>query len=218
MTFQDIFKKAFLDNIQSLSLPSAILSILLAMAFGSAIFLTYKLTFSGVIYSKNYSVSLIAVTVITSVIVITLATNIVLSLGMVGALSIVRFRTAIKEPMDVVYMFWAITIGIVCGAGLFIFALLAVVIVAAIFFLMHKIKDKDTQYVVVINMDKSAFKDVQELLGQTRYILRSKTINKNDIELVIEVDTRADKNMFVNKLSEIENVNNVSLVNYRTGL
>jgi uncharacterized membrane protein YhiD involved in acid resistance len=218
VSFQDIFKKAFLDNIQSLSLPTAILSIFLAMVFGLGIFFTYKLNFSGVIYSKNYSISLIAVTVITSVIVITLATNIVLSLGMVGALSIVRFRTAIKEPMDVVYLFWAITVGIVCGAGLFVFALLAMLVIGGVFFLMHKIKDKDTQYVVIINMDKSAYKDVQELLNQTRYILRSKTINKNDIEMVLEVDTRSDKNMFVNRLSEIENVNNVSLVNYRTGL
>ena len=218
MTFQDIFKKAFLENVQSLYLPDAVLSMALALVFGLLIFTTYRLTFSGVIYSKNFNVSLIAVTVITAVIVITLASNIVLSLGMVGALSIVRFRTAIKEPMDVTYMFWAITIGIVCGAGLFVFALTAVLVVSGLFFLMHKIKDKDSQYVVIVNMEKSAFKDVQALLAQTHYILRSKTINQSDVEMVIELDTKGDKSVFVNRLSEVEHVNNVSLVNYRTGL
>jgi uncharacterized membrane protein YhiD involved in acid resistance len=218
MSFQDIFKKTFLENIQSVSLTQAVLSLLFALIFGLAIYFTYRMTYSGVVYSKNYNLSLIAVTVITSVIVITLASNIVLSLGMVGALSIVRFRTAIKEPLDVVYLFWAITVGVVCGATLYIFALLTVIIIGAIFFSMRFIKDKDTKYVVIVNLDKSAYKDVQDLLGETRYILRSKTINKNDVEMVLEVDTRTDKNMFVNRLSEIENVKNVSLVNYKTGL
>ena len=174
--------------------------------------------FRSVIYSKNFNISLVVVTIITSVIVITLASNIVLSLGMVGALSIVRYRTAIKEPLDVAYLFWAITTGIVCGAGLFLFALLAVLVVGAVFFLLHRIHDKEGQYLVIINLDKSAFKDVQTLLSQTHYILRSKVISKNDMEMVIEIDTHIDKNMFVNRISEIPNVANVSLVNYKTGM
>lgn len=118
-TFQDVFKKTFLQNIQSISLPKATVTMFLALLLGFIIYLTYKRTFSGVIYSKNYNVSLVGACVITSVIVITISSNIALSLGMVGALSIVRFRTAVKEAMDVVYMFWAITVGIVCGAGLY---------------------------------------------------------------------------------------------------
>ena len=154
MTFQDIFKKTFLENVQDLSLPNAITSLIVALLLGILIFLTYQYAFSGMIYNKNFNVSLVAVTVITSVIVITLATNIVLSLGMVGALSIVRFRTAVKEPLDVVYMFWAITTGIVCGAGLRMFALLTVLIVAAIFFLMRFVKYDNNKYIMVINCDK----------------------------------------------------------------
>ncbi|NLC83809.1 MAG: DUF4956 domain-containing protein, partial [Ruminococcaceae bacterium] len=107
MTFQDIFKKAFLENVQSLSLPTAMLTMLFATVFGLVIFLTYRRCFSGVIYSKNFNISLVVVTVLTAVIVITLATNVVLSLGMVGALSIVRYRTAIKEPIDIAYIFWS---------------------------------------------------------------------------------------------------------------
>ncbi len=218
MTFQDIFKKTFLENVQNLSLPTAALSLLAALLFGLAIFLTYRLTFSGVIYSKNFNVSLIAVTVITSVIVITLSTNIVLSLGMVGALSIVRFRTAIKEPLDVVFLFWAITMGIVCGAGLFAFALMTAVAVALVFFLMRWIKDKDMQYVIVISFKKDAYAQIQELLSQTRYVLRSRTILQEDMELILEIDVKTDKNAFINRLSEIENVEKVALVNYKSGL
>lgn len=218
MTFQDIFKKAFLENVQSLSLPTAMLTMLFATVFGLVIFLTYRRCFSGVIYSKNFNISLVVVTVLTAVIVITLATNVVLSLGMVGALSIVRYRTAIKEPIDIAYIFWSITVGIVCGAGLYVFAALAVVLISAVFFLMKRISDKETQYIVIINLEKSAYKEVQELLAETRYILRSKVISKNEMELVIEIDTKSDKNMFINRLSEIPNVSNVSLVNYKTGM
>ncbi len=218
MTFQDIFKKAFLENVQSLSLPTAILTMLFATLFGLVVFQTYRRCFSGVIYSKNFNISLVVVTVLTAVIVITLATNVVLSLGMVGALSIVRYRTAIKEPIDIAYIFWSITVGIVCGAGLYVFAALAVVLISAVFFLMKRISDKETQYIVIINLEKSAYKEVQDLLAETRYILRSKVISKNEMELVIEIDTKSDKNMFVNRLSEIPNVSNVSLVNYKTGM
>ena len=218
MTFQDIFKKAFLENVQSLSLPTAMLTMLFATVFGLVIFLTYRRCFSGVIYSKNFNISLVVVTVLTAVIVITLATNVVLSLGMLGALSIVRYRTAIKEPIDIAYIFWSITVGIVCGADLYVFAALAVVLISAVFFLMKRISDKETQYIVIINLEKSAYKEVQELLAGTRYILRSKVISKNEMELVIEIDTKSDKNMFINRLSEIPNVSNVSLVNYKTGM
>lgn len=218
MTFQDIFKKTFLENVQDLSLPNAITSLIVALLLGILIFLTYQYAFSGMIYNKNFNVSLVAVTVITSVIVITLATNIVLSLGMVGALSIVRFRTAVKEPLDVVYMFWAITTGIVCGAGLRMFALLTVLIVAAIFFLMRFVKYDNNKYIMVINCDKEAWPQVQSILDKTHYITRTKTINLNDIEIVIELDLKKDRSTFVNQVSEIENVHQVSLVNYKSSL
>ena len=141
MTLQDIFKKAFLENVNSVSLPKAILIAGLALLLGLAIFYTYKTTYSGVIYSRNFSMALVAMSVITAVIVVTLASNIVLSLGMVGALSIVRFRTAIKEPLDVVYVFWAITTGIVCGAGMFLFALIPTLLLGVMFFLLNRFKD-----------------------------------------------------------------------------
>jgi len=218
MTFQDIFKKTFLANIGELDLSTALMSSALALLLGLIIYLTYTHTFSGVLFSKNFGVSLVAATLITSVIVITLTTNVVLSLGMVGALSIVRFRTAIKEPLDVIYLFWSITTGIVCGAGLFTFAMLTVLVIAVLFFVMKIFKDPYKKYVVIINFEKDAMREVQDVLDNTRYILRSRTISQNDYEMVIEIDAREEKNLFTNRLSEIDKVTNVSLVNYRSGL
>ena len=203
---------------QSLSLPQAMLTLACALALGGVIFLVYRICFTGVIYSKNFNITLLVVTVITAVIVITLATNIVLSLGMVGALSIVRFRTAIKEPLDVAYLFWAITIGIVCGAGLYLFAAAAVTTVSLLFWLLHLIKDKETKYVVVINLDREGWREVNDILSNTRHVLRSRIVSKKEIELIIELNARADKTAFVNRIAEIEQVASVSLVNYKTGL
>lgn len=218
MTFQDIFKKTFLENVQSLSLPEALLTLVSALLLGTFIFFIYRVCFSGVIYSKNFNITLIAVTVITSVIVITLATNIVLSLGMVGALSIVRYRTAIKEPLDVAYIFWAITTGIVCGAGLYLFAAITAITIGLIFLLAHFIKDQDSKFVVVINLNRAAWREVNDALAGTRHTLRSRTVSKDEMEVIIELNARSDKTAFVNRISEIEQVKSVSLVNYRTGL
>jgi uncharacterized membrane protein YhiD involved in acid resistance len=218
VTFQDIFKKTFLENVQSLSLPEALLTLVSALLLGTFIFFIYRVCFSGVIYSKNFNITLIAVTVITSVIVITLATNIVLSLGMVGALSIVRYRTAIKEPLDVAYIFWAITTGIVCGAGLYLFAAITAITIGLIFLLAHFIKDQDSKFVVVINLNRAAWREVNDALAGTRHTLRSRTVSKDEMEVIIELNARSDKTAFVNRISEIEQVKSVSLVNYRTGL
>lgn len=218
LTFQDIFKRTFLEHMVDVSLVDAAMSLVVAFLLGMVIYLTYKHSFAGVIYSKNYNVSLVAVCVITSVIVITIASNILLALGMVGALSIVRFRTAVKEAMDVAYMFWAITIGIVCGAGLYFFAAVATLVVAVIFAGMNLIKEKYNKYVVIVNYHKTAQQQVQELLESTRYILRSKTIRADDVEMILEMDIKDKKDTFVSRISEIPNVTNVSLVSYKAGL
>ncbi len=218
MTFQDIFKKAFLANIGELDLSTALISSAIALLLGVVIYLTYTYTFSGVIYSKNFGISLVAATMLTSVIVITLTSNIVLSLGMVGALSIVRFRTAIKEPLDVIYLFWSITTVIVCGAGLYLYATLSILVISGLFFAMTKIKDPYRKYIVIINFEKDASNAVQAVLDNTHYILRSRTINKNEFEMIIEIDAKEEKNMFTNRLSEIDKVTNVSLVHYKAGI
>lgn len=217
-TFQDIFKKTFIQNFQSISLIQALVTMLLAILFGFIIYYTYRKTFSGVIYSKNFNISLMGACIITSVIVITISSNIALSLGMVGALSIVRFRTAVKEAIDVVYMFWAITVGIVCGAGLYLFAALSTVIVSGFFIIMDKIKHQYNKYILVINYNKRAFDEIDKILQNTKYILRTKTITANDVELVIELDMTKDETIFINSISDIKDVKNVSLVNYKSDI
>jgi len=218
MTFQDVFKKTFLENVQSISLTNATITMVLALILGLIIFFTYKYTFSGVIYSKNYNTSLLGACVITSVIVITISSNIALSLGMVGALSIVRFRTAVKEAMDVIYMFWAITLGIVTGAGLYIFAFLSTILISLIFIIMNKVKENYNKYILIINYKKNIYEKIEEVLENTRYILRTKTITNNDIELVVELNLKKDSTIFLNQISELEDVTNVSLVNYKSGI
>lgn len=118
MTFQDIFKSSFLENVSSVSIPDMLITLVLSFALGLFIFLIYKRTFAGVMYSSSFGVTLLALTMITTVVMLAVTSNVVLSLGMVGALSIVRFRTAIKEPMDIAFLFWAIAVGIILAAGM----------------------------------------------------------------------------------------------------
>ncbi|WFA10147.1 DUF4956 domain-containing protein [Tissierella sp. Yu-01] len=217
-TFQDIFKKTFLENVQNISIVEAVTSMSMALLLGLIIYITYKYTFSGVIYSKNYNSSLLTACVITSVIVITISSNIVLSLGMVGALSIVRFRTAVKEALDVVYMFWAITVGIVCGAGLYLFGALSTIIVSLLLAILSKTKERNNKFILIINFSKNAYNEVEKVLSNTKYILRTKTITNDAIELVLELNIKKNNSTFVNQISEIEDVDNVSLVNYKSGV
>lgn len=132
MTFNDIFKSSFLDNINSVSFFGMGLALLLAFGMGLFIFMVYKRTFSGVMYSSSFGVTLIALTMITTLVILAVTSNVVLSLGMVGALSIVRFRTAIKEPLDIAFLFWSIAVGIVLAAGMIPLAVIGSVFIGVI--------------------------------------------------------------------------------------
>ena len=132
MTFSDIFKSSFLTNVTSVSLLDMVLALVLAFGVGLFVFFIYKKTYSGVMYSSSFGVTLIALTMITTLVILAVTSNVVLSLGMVGALSIVRFRTAIKEPMDIAFLFWSIAVGIVLGAGLIPLAVFGSVVIGII--------------------------------------------------------------------------------------
>ena len=134
MTFQDIFKSSFLENIASISLLDMVIALFLAFLLGLFIFFIYKKSYSGVMYSASFGVTLIALSLITTLLIMTVVSNIVLSLGMVGALSIVRFRTAIKEPMDIAFLFWAIAVGIVLAAGLIPLAVFGSIFIGVVLF------------------------------------------------------------------------------------
>ena len=217
MTFRDIFKSSFLDSITSVSITDMIIALVLAFALGMFIFLVYKKTFSGVMYSSSFGVTLIALTMITTVVILAVTSNVVLSLGMVGALSIVRFRAAIKEPLDIAFLFWSIAVGIVLAAGMIPLALIGSVVIGIILLLFVNRKSHTHPYIVVIRCDgKDAEKKATDFIKEKteRTIIRSKTVEKDEIEVNIEIRLKDDNTDFINELAEKEGVRSAVLVSY----
>jgi len=217
MTFSDVFKSSFLSNINSFSTVDVLLALGLSFVLGLFIFLIYKKTYQGVMYSDSFGVSLIAMSMITSLVIIAVTSNVVLSLGMVGALSIVRFRTAIKEPMDIAFLFWAIAVGIVLGAGLLPLAIIGSVIIGIIIVVFSTRKIGDVPYILVVNCENEETENTaNELIKQEakKSVLKSKVVNKLGVELTYEVRIKEENTGFVNRVSACEGVTNAVLVSY----
>lgn len=217
MTFQDIFKSSFLENVTSVSVFDMVLALLLAFGIGMFIFLIYKKTFAGVMYSSNFGVTLVALTMITTLVILAVTSNIVLSLGMVGALSIVRFRTAIKEPLDIAFLFWSIAAGIVLAAGLIPLAVFGSVVTGLIILVFANKKAYYNPYMVVIRCDnhESEVNASEFLKNQVqRFVVKSKTAQKDMIELNIEIRMKGDNTDFINVLANMQGVNSAVLVSY----
>lgn len=217
INFEDIIKKSVLklDVFSQVSLIDVVIGLLLAGIIGLFIFYIYKKTFRGVVYSYTFNVTLVVMTMITCLIIMTISTNIVLSLGMVGALSIVRFRTAIKDPLDIVFMFWAISSGIATGAGMYPISVIGSVIIAGTILLLSKYKFSDSAYLLVVHYTgETAHDAVKVKLKRMNYVLKSKTVRKNMTELTVEINLKSDNTSFVHDISEIEGVHDVVLVSY----
>ena len=217
MTFSDVFKSSFLSNINSFSTLDVLLALGLSFVIGLFIFLIYKKTYQGVMYSDSFGVSLIAMSMTTSLVIIAVTSNVVLSLGMVGALSIVRFRTAIKEPMDIAFLFWAIAVGIVLGAGLIPLAIIGSVIIGIIIVVFSTRKIGDTPYILVVNCENEENENTANTLIKEeakKSVLKSKAVNKLGVELTYEVRIKDDNTSFVNKISAVDGVTNAVLVSY----
>lgn len=217
MTFDDIFKSSFLDNVTAVSLLDMGLALVLAFCLGLFIFLVYKKTFNGVMYSSSFGVTLIALTMITTLVILAVTSNVVLSLGMVGALSIVRFRTAIKEPLDIAFLFWSIAVGIVLAAGMIPLAVIGSVVIGVILLVFVNKKSYTHPYILVLSCaGHAAEAKAQEHLKQyvKRSVVKSKTAQKGLVELNLEVWLKNDNTDFVNELSDLPGVNNAVLVSY----
>ncbi len=217
MKFEDIFKSSFLDNISSVSLLDMALALILAFGIGLFIFFVYKKTYSGVMYSASFGTTLVALTMITTVVILAVTSNVVLSLGMVGALSIVRFRTAIKEPLDIAFLFWSIAVGIVLAAGMIPLAVIGSVIIGVILLVFVNRKSHVNPYMVVISCTDhtSELKAKEYLEKQTlRCVVKSKTAQKGAVELNVEIRLKDDNTDFINALSDMEGVNSAVLVSY----
>lgn len=217
MTFNDIFKSSFLESVTGFSLSEVLLAMLFAVIVGLFIFWVYKKTFTGILYSSGFALTLIGLTLVTTLVIIAVTSNVVLSLGMVGALSIVRFRTAIKEPMEIVFLFWSIAVGIVIGAGMIPLAVLGSVIIGIILLIFANRKNVENAYILVLNCEnEEAENTAAELLKNTvkKYRIKSKTVNAEGIELTSELKIKDDKMAFVNQMNEIAGVKNATLVSY----
>ena len=217
MTFQDIFKSGFLENVTSVSLIDMGVALILAFGIGMFIFFVYKKTFTGVMYSSSFGVTLIAMTMITTVVILAVTSNVVLSLGMVGALSIVRFRTAIKEPLDIAYLFWSLTAGITLAAGLIILALVGSLAIGTMLLLFVNKKSYRNPYIVVIscldsNSEQEAIAFLQKQVQMC--VVKSKSVQKGAVELNMEIRLREDHTDFMNVLAEMNGINSAVLVSY----
>ena len=217
MTFQDIFKSSFVENVEAISVLDMALAMLLAFGVGLFIFFIYKKTYAGVMYSSGFGVTLIALTMITTLVILAVTSNVVLSLGMVGALSIVRFRTAIKEPLDIAFLFWAIAAGIVLAAGMIPLAVFGSVFIGIIILIFANRKDMTNPFIVVLECDghESEEKAMTALVQHTkRCTVKSKTARKGSVELNLEVRLRDANTDFINELTDIEGVQSAVLVSY----
>ncbi len=222
LNFTDVFKKSFLEAgglMQSLTsemLGRAILYIILSVIIGVLLYMLYRRTYSGVVYSRAFAVSILGMTVLTCAIIVTIQSNTVLSLGMVGALSIVRYRTAVKDPMDLLYLFWAVASGIAVGAGMFWIALIVFVVMAVILIVLSRAKGRrEEMYILLIHYSGEGVEEkVRRAIGTHPYKIKSKTLRKHDAEMAVELRMKKNDMSFVDELRGDEAINDVTLVQY----
>ena len=199
------------------AIPTILLTMVTAFAVGLFIYWVYKRTFRGVMFSNNFAMTLILMTVVTAPVVLCISHSIELSMGMVGALSIVRFRTAVKDPMDTGFMFWALTMGILLGAGQFLLTVITAAGVALVVFsLRYLLRKGEDSYLLVMRVNATGEANAQKLLSKVRYmVLKNKTMTGSHIELTYEI--RVEKSeAFLNKLLTLDGVKEASLVSYNS--
>ena len=217
MNFNDLFKSSFLENIASFSALDMVIAMGFAFALGVFIFFVYKKTYTGVMYSAGFGVSLLGLTLVTTLIILAVTSNIILSLGMVGALSIVRFRTAIKEPLDIVFLFWAIAAGIVLGAGLLPLGILGSLFIGIILVIFVNKKSVDSPFILIVSSDNDSVEDeILNLVKQSvkRHSVKSKTVSGSGMEFTLEVRLQESSTKFVGQLKNISGVKSAALVSY----
>lgn len=217
MTFSDIFKSSFIETVTEFSPVDTLIALAASLVIGLFISLIYKKTFSGVMYSNGFAMTLVGMGMVTTLVIMAVTSNVVLSLGMVGALSIVRFRTAIKEPMEIVFLFWALASGIVVGAGMLPLAFIGSVIIGAILLIFANKKFSNMPYILIMNCEnEEAENKARELVKGSveKLIVKSKTVDSSGIELTAEIRVKNDETGFVNRVSELEGISNATLVTF----
>lgn len=217
MSFNDVFKSSFLESVSTFSILDTVIGLAVSLLIGLFIFVIYKKTLTGVMYSSSFALTLVGLTLVTTLVIMAVTSNVVLSLGMVGALSIVRFRTAIKEPVEIVFLFWSLAVGIVVGAGLIPLAVIGSAIIGIILLLFANRKVHSNPYILVLSCRDEAAEAaaIQVLERCTQHsVVKAKTVNAAGIELTAELRTKDASTGFVNQISGLPGVTNATLVSY----
>ena len=213
MTFQDIFKSNFLTQVAAFSLVDMLVALALSFAIGLFICEVYKKTYRGVMYSRSFGITLLALSMLTTLAIMTVTSNVVLSLGMVGALSIVRFRTAIKEPTDTAFMFWAIATGIISGAGYVALSVLMTLLLGLLFVLVHVFSKtvKRGSYMVVLRCDADC-NVADKLTAFPHYRLKNKNMTGTATELVAEIELNGKDMVLLERLRSEPGVQEITVM------
>lgn len=217
MSVKDVVKKSILNSaaFTQYDMGKLMICMVMSIILGLLIYAVYKKFYTGVVYSRSFAVTLVGMTIMTCTITLAISTNIVISLGMVGALSIVRFRTAIKDPMDLLYLFWAISSGITSGAGMYILAFMAAAVMVVIFALVYYRREKGKVYIAVLHYtgDKTGDAIIQAL-GHMKFFIKSKTMRKERIEMAVELFLKKDDMTFMERIRALDGVEDITLIQY----
>ena len=217
MSIQDFIKKSILESgaFDGASLTKIALGLITAVLMGAVIYTVYRKFYIGVIYSRSFAITLVGMTVLTAMVTLAISTNIVISLGMVGALSIVRFRTAVKDPLDLLYLFWAITTGITAGAGMYLLVLIAALVMIGMIVLFYNKQQKGRIYIAVIHYVGDEVGDkVIRAFGKMKYFVKSKTVRKGKTEMAVEVYCKDNDMFFLDKIRDLDGVEDATLIQY----
>ena len=219
MSVQDVIKNSFLEAYGNTYTVTSMLTMVVVLAaaalFGLFICLIYNRFYRGVVYNRSFAVTLVGMTIMTAMVTMAISTNVVISLGMVGALSIVRYRTAVKEPLDLLYLFWAISTGITVGAQMYPLSLLAALFMTLVLVFFNRRKTRGNLYIVVVHYrEEEAYDQIRRAMGTLKYRVKSKTLRGDTNEMAMEVYL-TNKNMaFVEKLKDIDEVEDVTTIQY----
>lgn len=217
MSVQDIIKKSVLrsENFTTQNAGKIVATLLFAIALGAFIYFVYQKFFTGVVYSRSFAMTLIGMSILTAMVTLAISSNVVISLGMVGALSIVRYRTAVKDPMDLLYLFWSITTGITIGAGMYILAIVAAAVIFGMLIIFSRLQHQGKVYIVIIHYqgDETGDKIIQSF-GKLRHFVKSKTLRGDTIEMAVEVLCKKENFTFIEQIRDIKGVADVTLIQY----
>ncbi len=217
MSVKDIIKKSVLESemFSKYNVPKLMLALLFALFMGCVIYFVYRKFYTGVVFSRSFAVTLVGMTVLTCMVTLAISTNVVISLGMVGALSIVRYRTAIKDPMDLLYLFWAITTGITAGAGMNLLAVTSAVVIILMIFIFYHTQERGKVYIAVIHYhgDETG-DDIVRSFGKMKYFVKSKTMRGENVEMAVEVCCKREDISFLEKIRSLDGVDDVTLIQY----